>query len=84
MDKRIGIIGIAVETKENVAKLNLLLSEFGSTIIGRIGVPYKEKDISIISLIVDGTTDEIGALTGKIGSLKGISVKTAMLRLPQD
>lgn len=82
MDKRIGVIGIVVENKENVAKLNLLLSEFGSTIIGRIGVPYREKEISIISLIVDGTTDEIGALTGKIGGLKGINVKTAMLRLP--
>lgn len=82
MDKRIGVIGIVVENKESVTKLNLLLSEFGNQIIGRIGVPYKEKEVSVISLIVDGTTDEIGALTGKLGSLKGVHVKTALMRLP--
>lgn len=81
MEKRIGVIGIVIENKENVARLNALLTDFADCIIGRMGVPYREKDISIISIIVDGTMDEIGALTGKLGSLKGILVKTALTRL---
>jgi putative iron-only hydrogenase system regulator len=81
VEKRIGVIGIVLENRDNVAKLNLLLAEFANCIIGRMGVPYREKDISIISLIVEGTTDEIGALTGKLGSLKGVLVKTALTKM---
>lgn len=82
MDKRIGVVGIVVESKENVPRLNAVLSEYGDNIIGRMGVPYQGgKGLSVISLIVEGTTDEIGALTGKIGNLHGITVKAALTKV---
>ena len=78
MEKRIGVIAIVVEDRERAGdKLNSYLSQFADIIVGRMGVPYREKNISVIALIVDGTTDEIGALTGKLGNLKGVKVKTA-------
>lgn len=80
MDRRIGVIGIVVESREDVSrKINTVLSEYGGNIVGRMGVPYRDRNISIISLIVDGSTDEIGAMTGKLGSLPGVKVKTALL-----
>ena len=85
MDKRIGVVGIVVESKENVPRLNSILSEFGENIIGRMGIPYQRgKGLSVISLIVEGTTDEIGALTGKIGNLEGITVKTALTKVSSE
>lgn len=82
MEKRIGVVGIVVESKEHVARLNAILSEYGENIIGRMGIPYgKTKGLSVISLMVEGTTDEIGALTGKLGSLKGITVKSALTKI---
>ncbi|MCL6598727.1 MAG: iron-only hydrogenase system regulator [Alicyclobacillus macrosporangiidus] len=80
MDRRIGVIGIVVADRENTARrINGILSEHGDIIVGMMGIPYRERNISIISLIIDGSTDEIGALTGKIGSLKGVRVKTALV-----
>jgi putative iron-only hydrogenase system regulator len=70
-----------VENKDNIPKLNSILSEFGENIVGRMGVPYRQKGLFVISLIVDGTTDEIGALSGKIGSLPGINVKSALTKV---
>ncbi len=84
MDKRIGVIGIVVESKENIPRLNAILSEFGNCIIGRMGVPYQKKELAVISLIVDGNTDEIGALTGQLGNLKGINVKSALTKTSTD
>jgi putative iron-only hydrogenase system regulator len=81
MEKRIGVIGIVVESKDSIPKLNSILSEFGENIVGRMGVPYRQKGLFVISLIVDGTTDEIGALSGKIGSLPGINVKSALTKV---
>ena len=78
MDKRIGVIGIIIEDLTQVSDVNELLHQYGSIIIGRMGVPYRERGVSVISLIVDGTTDEIGALTGKLGKLKGLSVRSAL------
>ncbi|WP_129596611.1 TM1266 family iron-only hydrogenase system putative regulator [Anaerophilus nitritogenes] len=78
MNKRIGVVAIIVEDKESVEMVNKFLSEFSEIIVGRMGVPYKEKHVSVISIIVDGNTDEIGALTGKLGRLKGVSVKSAL------
>lgn len=78
MDKRIGTISIFVSDKENIEKVNTLLSNYGDLIVSRMGVPYREKRVAVIVLIVDGTTDEIGALTGKLGNIKGISVKSAI------
>ncbi|AOT71742.1 TM1266 family iron-only hydrogenase system putative regulator [Geosporobacter ferrireducens] len=78
MNKRIGVVAIIVENKDNVELVNKLLSSYGNIIVGRMGVPYREKQMSIISIIVDGTTDEIGALTGKLGKLQGVAVKSAL------
>jgi putative iron-only hydrogenase system regulator len=80
MDRRIGVIGIVVENREDASRrINIVLSEYGDIIVGRMGVPYRDRNLSIISLIVDGSTDEIGAMTGKLGSMAGVKVKTSML-----
>jgi len=78
MDKRIGVIGIVVEDVSHINEVNDILHQYGHIIIGRMGVPYKEKGINVISIIVDGTNDEIGALTGKLGKINGLSVKSAL------
>lgn len=78
MEKRIGVIGIVVENIEIVSKLNAILHDYADLILGRMGVPYRDKSISVISLIVEGTTDQIGAMTGKLGNLPGINVKSAL------
>lgn len=80
MESRIGSIAIVVDSREITPQLNAILSEYASVIIGRMGVPYREKNLSIMSLIVDGDTDSIGALTGKLGNLPGVRVKTALTR----
>lgn len=81
MDERIGVIGIVVEGRESVAaKINDILSEYGEIIVGRMGVPYRERNLSVISLIIDGTTDAVGAMTGKLGGIKGVQVKTALVK----
>ncbi len=77
MEKRIAVIGIIVENTDSVEKLNSLLHDFGEYIIGRMGLPYRERNLSIVSIAVDATQDVISELTGKIGKLEGISVKTA-------
>ena len=77
MDTRIALIGVLLETRESVDKLNHLLSDYGEYVIGRMGLPYKEKGIHIISIAIDAPQDVISALSGKIGHLKGISAKTA-------
>ncbi|MBR5269830.1 MAG: iron-only hydrogenase system regulator, partial [Anaerotignum sp.] len=72
----VALIGIIVSSKESVEQLNHLLSEYGNYIIGRMGLPYKERNISIISVAMDAPGDVINALTGKLGMLPGISTKT--------
>lgn len=78
MDKRIGVIGIVIEELSQISEVNDILSQYGNVIVGRMGIPYRERGVNVISLIVDGTTDEIGALTGKLGKFKGLSVKSAL------
>ena len=77
MDTRIALIGVLLETRESVDKLNHLLSDYGEYVIGRMGLPYKEKGIHIISIAIDAPQDVISALSGKIRRLKGVSAKTA-------
>lgn len=77
MEKRIAVIGIIVENKDSVEELNSLLHEYGDFIIGRMGLPYKERNLSIVSVAVDASQDVISTLAGKIGKLDGISVKAA-------
>ena len=78
MENRIAVIGIIVENKQSVSKLNELLSEYGEYIIGRMGIPYpKKKGINVISIVIDANQDVINSLSGSIGRLEGISSKTA-------
>ena len=65
MDQRIGVVAIVVEEFSRAQEVNQILHDFGSLIVGRMGIPYREKDIFVISLILDGTNEEISALTGK-------------------
>ena len=77
MDERVAVIGIIVENRNSVEALNALLHEYADHIIGRMGIPYRERKINIISIAVDAPQDAISALTGRIGKLEGVSVKTA-------
>lgn len=77
METRVAIIGIILEDKSSVPALNTLLSEYGEYIIGRMGIPYEKKNINIVSIAIDAPQNTISALTGKIGALAGVSVKTA-------
>lgn len=76
-ETRVAVIGVIVENENSVDELNRLLHDYGSFIIGRMGVPYRSKGINIISLAVDAPQDIISALSGKIGRLTGVSAKTA-------
>lgn len=73
---RVAVISIIVENTEAVSSINELLHEFRQYIIGRMGLPYAKKDISLISVAVDGPMDCISALSGKLGALDGVSTKT--------
>ena len=77
METRIAVMSIIVENPESVEKLNGLLHEFGEYIIGRMGIPYRKRNVSIISIALDAPQNTVSALAGKIGSLPGISAKTA-------
>ena len=77
MEKRIGFIGIIVNEKSHVKELNDLLSQYGHLIVRRMGIP-RHGAINVIALIIEGNNDEIGALTGKLGSIKGIMVRSAL------
>ena len=81
MQSRVAIIGIIVENPNSVEKLNAILHEYGEYIISRMGIPYRQKNINIISIAIDAPTDIINALTGKIGALNGISTKTAFSKI---
>ena len=76
METRVALISIIVEKYDSAESVNSLLHEYGDCIIGRMGVPYRKKSINIISVAVDAPQDVISALSGKIGRLDGVSVKT--------
>lgn len=75
METRVAIIGVIVEEVHSVEKLNNILHDYGMYIIGRMGIPYKEKDINIICVVVDAPNDIISTLSGKLGKLPGVSTK---------
>ena len=77
METRVAVMSIIVEDPNSVEKLNAILHEHGEYIIGRMGIPYRKRKISIISLALDAPQNTLSSLAGKIGTLKGISVKTA-------
>lgn len=77
MQTRIAVVSIIVEEESSVEELNKILHEYGKFIIGRMGIPYRKCGVNIISIAMDAPQDEISALSGKIGRLKGITSKTA-------
>jgi putative iron-only hydrogenase system regulator len=82
MSKRIGTITIIITDRTaQASQVNAILGDYGDVIIGRMGLPYAPKELHIIALIVHASTDEIGALTGRLGSLEGIEVKSALTRV---
>jgi len=77
MESRVALIGIIVENGEMVDKVNAILHDYSAYILGRMGIPYRARGISIISIAVDAPQDVISTLSGKIGRLPGISAKTS-------
>lgn len=79
MERRLGFIGIIIEDRpQDAEKVNHIISQHAEIIIARTGIPYKEKHCSVITLVVDATTDEVGRLTGQLGQLPSVSVKSAL------
>ena len=77
METRVAVMSIIVENAEAVERINALLHEYGDYVIGRMGIPYRKRKISIISVAMDAPQNVISALSGKIGGIEGVSVKTA-------
>lgn len=78
MEKRIAVLGIIVDNPEMSQSVNSILHEYSDVIIGRMGIPYHEKNVAVISVVVDTDADKISALTGKLGKLNGVNVKAAI------
>lgn len=79
MQKRLGFAGIIVEDRVHAApEVNKVLTEFGDLIVARTGIPYAQKHCCVITLVVDATTDELGKLTGRLGMIPHVSVKSAL------
>ena len=75
MESRVAVLSIIVEDGNAVSELNELLHRFGKYIIGRMGIPYRQKNVNIICIAIDAPSDEINALTGALGRIKGITAK---------
>lgn len=77
--RRIGVVGLVVTEREKTASgVQEILTEYGDLIVGRMGIPYRERGVAVMALIVDGDTDRLGALTGRLGSLVGVHVRSAL------
>ena len=77
IETRVAVISIIVETSDAVQQINDILHSASDYIIGRMGLPYKSKNISIISIVIDAPTNIISTVSGKLGRLSGVTVKTA-------
>lgn len=75
-EKRIAVLSVVVEKRENAPMLNAYLSEFGEYIVGRMGIPYRERGVSVLCVVLDAPASAVNALTGKIGQLSGVFAKT--------
>ena len=80
METRVGVVAIVLDDITSSPLVNDILHDYAGIIVGRMGIPYKEKGVSVISIIVDGTTDAISALTGKLGKISGVNVKSAITK----
>ena len=83
MENRVAIIAIVVENQNRVGELNQLLHQFSGYIIGRMGIPYQKRDVSLISVAVDAPADVISTLSGKLGMLKGVTAKAVYSKMPE-
>ena len=81
METRIGAISILVEEPESAEALNAVLHEYAACILGRMGIPYREKNMNIISLVLDAPQDTISQLSGRIGRLSGVTTKVAYAKV---
>ncbi|MBQ9105533.1 MAG: iron-only hydrogenase system regulator [Mailhella sp.] len=77
-ETRLGTVGIVVEEPTSVAEMNAILHQYADIIVGRLGIPYRSRGVSIIALAVDGSMDDISSMTGRLGKLNGVSVKAAI------
>ena len=82
METRLGFVGLIIEDREkNAGTVNILLSEFGDIILARTGVPCPKRNCSAITLVVDASTDQLGSLTGRLGRIDGVSVKSMLSKM---
>ena len=77
-ENRIGVAAIIVESPDSVQEVNETLHKFSGLIVGRLGIPYRERGVAVICVVLDGTTDNISALTGRLGKISGVNVKAAV------
>ena len=77
-ENRIGVAAVIVEDPGSVREVNEVLHNFSSLIVGQLGIPYRERGVSVISVVLDGVPDQISALTGKLGKIKSVTVKAVM------
>ena len=84
MEKRVALLGIIIENPESAEKLNKLLHEYKDYIVGRMGIPYRERGINIISIVIDAPTDQINSLSGKIGMLSGVNAKAIYSKITEE
>lgn len=77
-DTRLGFVGVVVEERRRAEDVNRILSAYGEIIRGRIGIPEKDTGLAVIGLIVEGTNEQVGAMSGKLGNLSGVTVKSAL------
>ncbi|HCM27595.1 MAG: CopG family transcriptional regulator [Treponema sp. GWB1_62_6] len=84
MEKRLGVVAILIEGRASIPRVNQILSAHGDIIQGRLGMPFRDKGVQVISLIVEGTTDQIGALSGPLGRLEGVQVKSILTGYRED
>jgi putative iron-only hydrogenase system regulator len=84
MEKRIGSVLILITDKSSAPQINSIISIHSSIIIGRQGLPARDSDTGIISLVLEGTTDQIGSLTGQLGRVKGVDVKSVVLKIKDN
>lgn len=84
MEKRIALVGIIVEDNAAAERINSILHDYGESIIGRMGLPYRQRGVHVISVVMDASNDIISSMSGKIGSIPGVSVKTVYQKQPAD
>ena len=81
METRLALIGIVVENNESAQKINDVLHEYGEYIVGRMGIPYRKRNVSVISIVIDAPSDVISALAGKLGMIPDVNIKTVYSKL---